>query len=149
MHFESWPEFERLVTTAVQKATAIKQARIDGVPLTEESLTEIKSTINTIQRKMAGLSARAEEMANQGRLDDLQSQPSQHGQTLLRVGHYNIDAIRPGLAQKIRKVGREWHLVETMPVYCDGGVSVQAIVDRIRKNSEELAEIVKAVNEKS
>jgi hypothetical protein len=148
MHFESWPEFERLVTAAVQKATAIKQARIDGMPLSEESLTEIKSTINTIQRKLAGLSARAEEIANQGRLDDLQSQPSQLGHTLLRVGHYNIDAIQPGLAQKVRNVGRELHLVETMPVYCDGGVSVQAIVDRIRRNSEELAEIVKAVNEK-
>jgi len=66
-----------------------------------------RESINTTQRKLAGLAARAEDMANQGRLDDVQSEPSQLGHTLLRVGHYNIDAIQPGLGQKLRQIGRD------------------------------------------
>lgn len=147
MHLGSWPEFQGLVNKAVEKATAIKQARIDGVPLSEESLAEVQNTLTATQRKLVGLAARAEDMANQGRLDDLQSEPSQLGHTLLRVGHYGIDAIRPGLAVKVRGIGRDLHLIETMQVLCDGGRSVRAIVDRIRKNAGELTELVNTLNE--
>ena len=45
MHLGSWPEFQGLVGKAVEKATAIKQARIDGVPLSEESLAEVRATL--------------------------------------------------------------------------------------------------------
>ena len=145
----TWPHFAASVQTAVEKSTTMKQARIDGVPLSEESLTEVRATLTSTQRKLAGLAARAEDMANQGRIDDLQSEPSQLGHTLLRVGHYNIDAIQPGLGDKVREIGRDLHLIETMPVYCDGGRSVQAIVDRIRKDAGELTELVNALDKRS
>jgi len=147
MYNVSWPRFQGLVKIAFDKATAIKQTRIDGVPLSEESLVEVRCTINTVQRKLAGLAARAEDIANQGRLDDLQSEPSELGDTLLRVGHYNIDAIQPGLAERVRHVGRDLHLIETMRVSCDGGRSVRAIVARIKKNSDELAELAETLNQ--
>jgi hypothetical protein len=146
MHLGSWPMFQGLVKTIVEKATAIKQARIDGVPLSDDSIEEVRGTIKTLQRKLAGLAARAEDMANQGRIDDLQSEPSQFGNTLLRIGYYNIDAIQKGLAEKVRGIGRDLHLIETMRVYCDGGRSVRAIIDRIKKNSVELADVTNAMD---
>lgn len=142
----TWPHFEELVQRAVEKATAMKQVRIDGVPLSEESLAGVRDTLTTMQRKLAGLATRAEDMANQGRIGDLQSEPSQIGDTLLRMGHYNIDAIQPCLAQRVRENGRDLHLIEMMPTYCDGGRSVQAIVDRIRKDAGELAELVNSLD---
>jgi hypothetical protein len=142
----TWPHFAALVQQAVEKATAMKQARIDGVPLSDESLTEVRATLTTTQRKLAGLAARAEDMANQGRIDDLQSEPSQLGNALLRVGYCNIDAIQSGLAQRVREIGQDLHLIEMMPVYCDGGRSVQAIVDRIRKNAGDLTELVDSLD---
>jgi hypothetical protein len=142
----TWPHFESLVQQAVEKANAMKQARIDGVPLSEDSLMDVRATLTTTQRKLAGLAARAEDMANQGRIDDLQSEPSQLGHTLLRVGHYDIDAIRPGLGQRVREIGRDLHLIETMQVFCDGGRSVQAIVDRIRKDASDLTELMDSLN---
>jgi len=146
MYSGSWPQFQGLVKNVFDKATAIKQRRIDGVPLSEESLAEVECTVNTVQRKLASLAARAEDIANQGRFDELQSEPSQLGNALLQVGHYNIDAIQPGLAKKVRHVGRDLHLIETMRVRCGGGCSVRAIVDRINKNSAELADLAKLVN---
>lgn len=146
MHSGSWPQFQGLVKAVYDKATAIKQNRIDNVPLSEESLTEIKCTVNTTQRKLAGLAARAQDMMNQGRLDDLQGEPSQYGYTLLRVSYYNIDVIQPSLSEKVREVGRDLHLIETMRVYCDGGRSVRAIVERIKKNSDELTSLAEAMN---
>lgn len=147
MHSGSWPQFQGLVKAVYDKATAIKQNRIDNVPLSEESLTEIKCTVNTTQRKLAGLAARAQDMMNQGRLDDLQGEPSQYGYTLLRVSYYNIDVIQPSLSEKVREVGRDLHLIETMRVYCDGGRSVRAIVERIKKNSNELTSLVEVMNQ--
>jgi hypothetical protein len=144
----TWSHFEALVQQAVEKATAMKRARIDGVPLSEESLTELRATLTTTQRKLAGLAARAEDMANQGRIDDLQSEPSQIGHTLLSIGHYNIAAIQSGLAERVREIGRDLHLIETMQVYCDGGRSVQAIVDRIRKDAGDLTELVGSLNKR-
>jgi hypothetical protein len=146
MHSGSWPQFQGLVKAVYDKATAIKQNRIDNVPLSEESLTEIKCTVNTTQRKLAGLAARAQDMMNQGRLDDLQGEPSLYGYTLLRVSYYNIDVIQPSLSEKVREVGRDLHLIETMRVYCDGGRSVRAIVERIKKNSDELTSLAEAMN---
>jgi hypothetical protein len=146
MYSGSWPEFQDLVNKAVEKATAIKQARIDGVPLSQESLTEIRETLISIQRKLVGLAGRAEALLNRGRLKDLQNEPSELGHTLMQVGHYNIDAIQSGLGQKVWEIGRELHLIETMPVYCDGGRSVRAIVDRMKKNAAELTELVNSLN---
>ena len=149
MHLGAWPQFEGLMKSVVEKATAIKQAHIDCVPLSKDSLSDVGSTITTIQRKLAGFASRAEDKASKGRLDDLQSEPSQLGARLLRLSHYNIDPIQPGLTQKVRQVGRELHLIETMQVYMDGGISIQAIVDRIKKTSGELTALVTTLNPQS
>ncbi|MBI1903658.1 MAG: hypothetical protein HYS13_21355 [Planctomycetia bacterium] len=142
MHLGSGPELASLVERAVAKATAIKTARIDGVPLSETLLSQLRSTLTAARRQLDGLASRAENMANQSRLDDLQSKASQIGHTLLQVGHYNIDELKSGLGEQVRAIGRDLHLVETMSVYCDGGRSVAAIVERVRQNAGVLGALV-------
>lgn len=77
-----------------------------------------------------------------GRLDDLMCEPSRLGHNLLRVGHFHIDRLKPGLADASRKLGRELHLIETAQIVCDGGASVRAVVERIKSASEGLTQLV-------
>jgi hypothetical protein len=74
-------------------------------------------------------------------------EPSSLGHTLLRVGHFKIDRMKPGLGEAVRKLGRELHLIETAQIFCDGGASVQAIVERIRSASETLTKLVGELTE--
>ena len=126
----------------VQKAEAIKLARIDGDSLSEESLKRVKAAIVESERLLAGLLSRAVNMVNQGRISELQEDASQIGMTLLRAGYYNVDAIQPGLSHKCIEIGRNLHLVETMPVFIDGGRSLSAVIERIQKSSEALTALV-------
>lgn len=142
MFNDSWPSFSNLVRRSVEKATAIKHARIDGVPLSEDLLRQVHSTLTTTHRQLDGLAVRAENMVNQGRIDDLQTEASHIGHTLLRMGHYNIDGLWSGLGEQVRAIGRDLHLLETKRVACDGGRSVASIVQRVRENASALAELV-------
>lgn len=142
LYMGNWEELEALVRRAVEQAVAFKQARIDVLPLDDASLDQVRETLVTTQRKLAGLAARAEDMANRGRLDDLMREPSRLGHDLLRVGHFQIDRLKPGLAEASRKLGRELHLIETARIVCDGGASVRAVVERIRSASETMTQLV-------
>ncbi len=142
LHMGNWEELEGLIRRAVEQAASLKQARIDGVPLSDASLNHVHENLVTTQRKLAGLAGRAEGMAERGRIDDLQRESSEFGHLILRIGYFQIDVINPGLGEALRRVGRELHLTETMEIYMDGGVTVKAIVDRIKSSSEELTELV-------
>jgi hypothetical protein len=149
LHFENWDQLEALVQRAVQQATALKHTRIDCLRLDDASLERVRTTLVTTQRKLAGLAARATDMADRGCLDDLMEEPSSLGHALLRVGHFQIDRMKPGLGAAVRRLGRELHLIETMRIVCDGGVSVQAVVGRIRSASEGLTQLVGQLAEDS
>jgi hypothetical protein len=64
LYMGNWEELEALVRRAVEQAVAFKQARIDVLPLSEASLSQVRETLVTAQRKLAGLAVRAEDMAN-------------------------------------------------------------------------------------
>ena len=145
LHSGSWPEYFAFVTQATEKATIVKRDQIDSVPLATESLCEVLSTLVKTKRQLEELAARAAEMPHQGRLDELQTESSQIGLTLLRLGNYSIDGLQAGLSKRLLEIGRDLHLVETMQVYLDGGRSVAAVVDRVQKNSKELSELSEAL----
>jgi hypothetical protein len=140
----AWPGFSGIVNKAVETARAIKAARIDGVPLAAESLIDIRSTIVNAERNLCGLAARAINMVNQGRIDDLQAEASGIGLTLLRIGSYDVDRLQPSLSERLQHLGRDLHLVETMQVFCDGGRSVNAIVERVKRGAGALTELAKS-----
>jgi hypothetical protein len=145
LHSGSWTEFEDAAKQAVEKAKAIKLNRIDKLPLSPDSLSQVRQMLTQTQRRLAGLADRAEEMAWSSRLDDLQSEAAQIGYQILQIGHHNLDEIRTELSQRLKDAGRNLHLVETMPVYMDGGRSVQAILSEIRNGSQKMDEIVSAL----
>jgi len=143
-------ELERLTLEAAKHAEEIKKQRIDSIPLSENSLKQVRELIYTTSRKLEGLTARASNMVDSGQIEDLQSEASGVGMTLLHVAYYNIDQIGVGnIKDNLLEVGHELHLVETMRLYMDGGRSVQAVIDRVSSSSEKLAKIVALLSDVS
>lgn len=142
------PELERLTSEVIKCAEEIKKQRIDSIPLSEYSLKQVREVIYTITRKLAGLAARADNMVDTGRIEDLQSEASGMGLTLLRVAYYRIDPIGvSNVRDQLLDVGHELHLVETMRLYSDGGQSLQAVVGKVSKSRDRLTEIVELLSD--
>jgi hypothetical protein len=146
LHRGSWPQLSSLVEQAVEKAKAIKAAQIDTVPLSDESAREVHSALDGIRRKLDKLASRAQSLVNQGRFDDVQGEASELGQSILRIGYYNIDCIQHGLGEMLRQIGHDLHLVETMRVYMDGGRSASAIVKRIQKGNQSFGALIEPLS---
>ena len=141
LHSGSWPQFESLVQSAVAKATAIKSSRIDAVPLSEDSFSQVRNLVINTHRKLTSLCERMESMKQQGRLKELKSEASNLGEKILEISHHKIDSLQAGLAENLRRIGRELHLVDAMQIYADGGRSVEAVFGRIKCNSAALSGI--------
>lgn len=122
---------------AAEKSRTFLSTHLD-MPVNDESLRHVKTTIDASNRKLKDLVARAETMINSGRTEELQSEASDLGRDLTRLSYYNIDAIGEGFRDSLRCIGKKLHLAETMRLYMDGGRSVQAVVDRISACSEQL-----------
>jgi hypothetical protein len=129
----------------VEKAKQIKVTPIDSVPLSDESVREARSTLERTRRKLEKLASRAESLVNQGRFDDLQGEASELGQSILRIGYYNVDCVQSGLCQKLRDIGHNLHLVETMQVCMDGGRSAAAIAERVQKCNQEFGKLLQSI----
>jgi hypothetical protein len=142
MYLGCGEEFDALLSAALGRASGIKAAHIDPLPVSADSLAEVRLAVVNASRQLRGLADRAERLAQQGRLDDLLCEPSQVGLVLLRLGHHDVDAIRKGLGERLREIGSDLHLVETARIVCDGGRSVQAIIDRVRQGREHLDALV-------
>lgn len=145
MYMGAAEQHEGLVSEASRKAAALKAAHIDSIPLSADSLVGARVALRQSERRLQALAERAERMLDQGRLDDLRHEASQIGLVLLRLGHHDIDSIRAGLGRELRELGRDLHVVETMPVYADGGISVQAIIDSIRQGRDRLSALASAI----
>jgi hypothetical protein len=84
-------------------------------------------------------------MSMEGRWEEVQQQAAEYGYLLLQMSHHKVDSILPDLSIRLRNLGRDLHLVETLLVYCDGGRSVQRIVERVQQASRGLSELAKEV----
>jgi hypothetical protein len=145
MYMGCEPEIERLLNAALSKAGEVKSKWIDPVPLSSASIQGIKTNVLQATRKLRGLCERAEEVIGQGRVSDFQAEASNTGILLLRDSQFNLDSLAQGLSARLRDVGRTLHLVETMPLYPDGGKSVQAILDRVQHGCSELEQIASSL----
>ena len=70
-------------------------------------------------------------MANDARMEQVQSEANEIGYALLRVSQYRLEAQPDGFEQELRVIGRDLHLLETERLYMDGGLSTQHILDRL------------------
>ncbi len=142
LHSGSWPELSSLVSQSVEKAQQIKESQIDTKPLSDDSVSEVQTVLEKNRRSLDKLSARAIDLINQGRFDDVQSEAARLGRTIAQIGYFNVDRIHPGLAGSLREIGHDLHLVETMQVFADGGRSASAIAERIQKNCQSFDELL-------
>lgn len=127
---------------ASEQAGDIFERYVGEVALSKSSLSHIREAIITSSRKLQDLSSRAEEMSNSGHLEELQTEASDLGHLILKASYYNIDSFGEGIKKLLRSVGRSLHLTETMRLYMDGGISMQAVVDRVQCCNEDLQSII-------
>ncbi len=132
------PKLNELVNLAKEKLNLIREAKLDSIALSQDSLTQIKETIITTARKLHDLVARSTDLVESGNIEELQEYASDIGYDLLGVAKYNIGDLGGGIKERLIEVGRTLHLTETITIYMDGGASVRAIEDRIKQSSEKL-----------
>jgi len=88
---------------------------------------------------------RSHHLIESGNVEELQENASEYGYDLLQVAMYNIDALGDGIREMLINTGRSLHLIETITIYMDGGISLSALQDRVRKSTEELDQIIQSL----
>jgi hypothetical protein len=145
MYLGCWEKLSALIRRVYELASSIKHRRIDPVPLSVASLGGIKHTIVSSGRSLSSLADRAEQMVEQGRIEEFQAKASEVGHILLRASQYTIASLQDGIDKKLQAVGRDLHLVETMRISMDGGRSLNAIIEKVKNCSSELNQIVSSL----
>ena len=135
-------ELSRRTGAALDQARRLKIDLIDLHPLNDRSLDQARRSVVGAIRRLADLVERMQSVVDDGRIEEVQAEASRVGLALLQVGHYPIDRLGEGLAQSLRSIGRELHLVEAMQFYMDGGHSVSLILHTIQEQHDGLAEIL-------
>lgn len=148
LYIGSGGDLERATDDAATQVRNFMERHIGQVPIKEEPLREVRNLIVTTDRKLNELLARAETMINSGRIEELQSEASNLGHTIVRLSYYNIDPLGENIRERLKDVGRILHLTETMRLYMDGGQSMQAVVDRIEDCSRRLVSIVQSFDQR-
>lgn len=141
MYLGCWEKLSVSVKQVYKLASLIKDRRIDSLPLSKASLEGIKQTIVSSRRSLSSLADRAEQMVEQGRIEEFQTDASDVGHILLRASQYNISSLQDGIDKKLQAIGRGLHLVETMRICLDGGRSLNAIIEKVKNYSSELNQI--------
>ena len=121
----AWNSLDGYVADAVREAEMLKAECIDIATLSTEARNEISDMIQRSARELAQLDGRAEALAEDGRLEELQEAASTIGRSLLVVSHYQTTDSSKEFASEIQKVGRKLHLIETERVHMDGGKSMR------------------------
>ncbi len=141
-------ELSGLVNQALQMARQLKEQRIDTLPVSDTSLASARDILISSLRRLDDLVQRMDGMVNQGKVEDVQAEASQIGETVLRIGHYGVDALSQGLGERLRAVGRDLHLIETMRLYMDGGRSLQAVTDAVQRGAQRLTDVTETLRQR-
>lgn len=131
---ESWRTLVEYVTDAAELSTRLKRQLIDGVPLSQDSRSELSDLLSRTLRQFGDLERRSDVMINSGRVEELRDEISRMGELLLKVSHYNLEFVSPDFADELRSIARQMHLMETERLYMDGGASIR----RMRELTETL-----------
>ena len=139
-------DLKKGVEDVAKLAQEMMTNHFSDIPLAEESLEQVRNQIRTTALKLKDLHRRSESMSNSGRIEELQSEASELARPLTRAARYNIAPIGDGIKEELEKVAQTLHLTETMPLYMDGGISIEAIIDRIGECANRLGQIVEKMN---
>ena len=139
---DSWRTLSSYVADAVSEAALLKAEHVDTAPLSAEAARDIDDTIQRSARQLSDLDRRAQEMANDGRVEELQEEASRIGRQLLNVSYYENPNQDDDFVEQLREIGGALHLIETERLYLDGGQSMRRIVDSVHDFSNELGDLV-------
>lgn len=131
LYLGSGDDLQKSVTDVGELAQGMMDKYFADVPLTEDSLDQVRELIRATALKIKDLHSRSATMVDSGRIEELQSQASDLARPLTRVARYNIDVLGVGIKEELKEVARTLHLTETMRLYMDGGMSMKAVIDRI------------------
>lgn len=143
---ESWMTYTGHWTAAANHAKKVVETYIDPVPLSDNSRKQIQNLINKTVRQLADLDDRAEEMAYDGRMQELQYTASSIGLLFLKLTYYRINDIAStsNFASELRPLANELNLIETERMYLDGGQSIRRILDKLHNLAEHIKSLVSA-----
>lgn len=133
---ESWQKLTRYIDDAVAEATEVKAECIDSLGISGGDRQELYGWIKRSSRELADLARRAEALANDGRMQELQTLASQIGRSLLVASYYLENEGLDDTIRELRAVGRALHLIETERLYMDGGQSMRRIIDQVLSLNE-------------
>ena len=129
---DSWRRLSGYVSGAVDEAKLLKAEHIDTAPLFAQSEQDLDDAIQRSTHQLADLDRRAQAMANDGRIEQLQEEASRIGRQLLTVSHYRVSEQDDDFASRLREIGGDLHLIETERLYLDGGRSMRRIVGSVQ-----------------
>ena len=145
MGSDSWGILAGHVDSAVNEAARLKTEHIDAVSFSAETKQNIDDLIQRSARALSDLDNRAEGMASDGRVEELQKEASHIGHQLLTISHYRIPEQGDEFTDQLREIGGSLHLIETERLYMDGGRSMKRIVECVHDLSSKLQAMLSAV----
>lgn len=138
LHLGSGNDLRDGVHAAVAKAQTLMGKFISGIPLSDDSLAQIRDLLAVSNRRLSDLVSRAMEMIESGRVEELQTNASEFGHDILKVAYYNLSPLGTDFGTKLRRIGHSLHRTETMRIYLDGGHSIEMLYDHVRDSAKEL-----------
>lgn len=118
---ENHDQYVRLVMRSVELATALKMEWTDDRALNRDNLTALHWRLYEMRRQLDNLVSRLPtQFQRPGGLDEAYEAANSLGLDLCRYGQFDLDAIQPGLADRLSKIGRNLHLVGVTLDYAGG-----------------------------
>lgn len=139
---ESWKTYTGYWVAARDGAKNVMAEQIYPVPLSVHSQEEIHGEVHKTRRALVDLDSRAKDMADDGRLQEVQDEASRIGALLLRRSYDRIDDIVPDPESALRPLTNELDLLETERLFMDGGQSMQRVLSKLHDLTERLRSLI-------
>lgn len=135
-------ELEILFQSTIGKATSFKQNEIDLIPLSEDFYNNFKETILMNNNKLFVLNKRAGEMIKNYRSEEIQSEASEIGYSLLKLSFYNVQQIPNEFRLGLHDIAEKLHLLETFKFYSNQKKPIKTMEDIVNNLSTRLNALI-------
>ncbi|MFC1481767.1 helix-turn-helix domain-containing protein [Candidatus Neomarinimicrobiota bacterium] len=136
-------EFNQLVQNLQQETLDVKSKYLDKVPVSDDAFEAILRQMKKQSRKLSDLTSRIERDIYNPKFTELLEEASDIGLDLLRFSYYNISELDEKYSTRIRSVGRDLHLLETIDLrILDGGSKRRDTIVKITSYKEEFQKLL-------
>lgn len=138
---------EEVASRAKRLVLALKVDTIDKLPLGADSLKQVRGLVREATRVTVNLSERAQQMANEGRIEEVQSELGSIGNQLVQLSFYDLRALGNETGSKLRETGMRMRLLEAARISMDGGASLERVVNEVAECASQLIELARGLDE--